>query len=271
MAKKTTALVAIGNAGDGGKDLGSLTAAIPTPPVFNAPAVAIEIKALNEQATRVFEGATRAVVDNDQAAAVGTDFLASIGARVKEVDAKRMVVTGQFDKLVKGLNGLYTAGPIAKLEEAKTLMISKLRGYQLKLRADAEAAAEVERQRIAAEAATNAATAVDEGDLRGAMEIIEDAAAVEVTAEKVEVRGATAVLATTKRKVGKVTSQRAFLYWLSETKTPMALAAMAGVSFGQRELNQLAAAVLTLREHAGDESISVPGFEAGYEESFGAR
>lgn len=253
------------------EDLGALVALLPEVPVFNAPAVAAEIKGLNEQASRVLESATRAQITDATAASVATDLLSAVTKRITEVDDARKLVTGKFDKLVKGLNTLYTKGPSMKLETAKTILQGKLGVFLRAERVKADAAAAAERQRIANEAAANAAAAVEEGDTAGALEIIESAAAVVVEAEKPQVRGATAMLTSPRRKVGSITNMRAFIHWLAETQTPMALAAIGGVTVGQRELNQLAAAVLTMRAAAGDDSISVPGFKAEYEETFGAR
>jgi hypothetical protein len=252
-------------------DLGAATALLPKIPEFNAPAVAQELKQFSDQATRVFEGAQRAVISDLASATVATDFLKSINQRIKDIEAARKKTTGKFDSLVKSMNTLFNKGPKARLELAAEIMQAKLTVFARAEREKAEAQAQRERERIAAEAAAAATVAVEEGDTEGALEILEDAASAEVAAGRTEVRGHTAVLASTKRKVGKVTNLRAFMSWLAETKTPMAMAAIAGVSFGQRELKQHAAAVIATREAEGDTSIGVPGFEAEYEETFGAR
>lgn len=252
-------------------DLGTAVAAMPVIPNFNAPAVAKEIIFLNEQATRVLEGAQRADIKGAISASMGTDFLKAIGKRITEIDEKRKGVTGDFDKLVKGVNALFTKGPLFKLEQAKTAMQTKLGNFARAERVRLEAEAQVERERIAREAAAQATQAVAEGDTSGAIEILQGAASVQVVAEKVEVRGGAATLAGVKRKVGKVTSMRALMYWAATEKTPLAVALLGGVSVGQRELNQLAGAIFQLRQLQGDDSIGVPGFEASEEETFGAR
>jgi hypothetical protein len=234
--------------------------------------VASEITRFGEQAQRVLDSANRAVFSDAKSASVGTDFLKTITTQITTVDDARKNVTGNFDKLVKGLNAMYTAGPLAKLEQAKEILKKKLGNYLAEQRRKNEEAAEVERKRIAAEAQAQADSALEEGDTDGALDILTSAAEVQVVAAKPEVRGrGGSVLTAPRRKVGSVTNLRAFLAWLAETKTPMAMAAMGGVTVGQRELNQLAIAVLTMREAAGDESITVPGFKAEYEESIGAR
>lgn len=254
------------------EDIGTIIAGMPELPPFNAPAVAADLKTLNEQAVRVLEGAQRAELTTPEAAKVATDFLATIVTRISEVDDKRKDVTGKFDKLVKGLNALYTKGPSFKLEQAKTILQAKLGNYARAEHVKAEVAAEVERQRIATQAASDAAAAVEEGDTEGALEIIESAARVEVVAAKVEVRGASAVLAPIRRKVGKVTDLRQFLGYLVANRGPQALNVLGGITVGQRELNQLAAHAFATNESRDAEvDTSIPGFEASYDETYGAR
>jgi hypothetical protein len=253
-------------------DLGNAVSSLPEVPVFNGTAVVVQLRNLNDQAERVLAGANRAEITDEKSASVSTDFLASITKRIAEVDEERKGVTGKFDKLVKGLNALFTTGPTAKLAEAKGIMQGKLQAYLAAERVKAEAAARAESERIAAEAAAQAQNALDDGDEAEALDILESAANIEIKVEKTVVRGkGGATLAPTKRKVGKVTNMRAFLAWLAENKSPMALAAMGGVTVGQRELNQLAAGLIALRTGTGDESHAIPGFEAGYDESINAR
>lgn len=253
-------------------DLGTAVAAMPVIPDFNAPAVAKEIITLNEQATRVLEGAQRADIKDATSASVGTDFLKSIGKRIAEIDEKRKGVTGDFDKLVKGVNALFTKGPLFKLEQAKTAMQTKLGNFARAERVRLEAEAQVERERIAREAAAQATQAVAEGDTSGAIEILQGAASVQVVAEKVEVRGGAATLAGVKRKVGTITDLRAFLGYLAQNRGPQALNVLGGITIGQRELNQLAAhAFATNEDRYAQTDTSIPGFSAGYEETFGAR
>ncbi len=249
-------------------DLGTAVAGMPEVPTFNAPAVGKQIILLNEQTTHVLEVAQRAVIKTATEAAVGTDFLKAIGARIEEIDNARKEVTGKFDKLVKGVNALFTKGPLFKLEQAKAAMQKKLGDFARSERARLEQEAEVERKRIAAEAAAQATAAVAEGDTEGAMEILQGAAAVEVVADRVEVRGGNAVLAGVKRKVGKITDLRAFLKWAATSPSPAALAICGGVAVAQFELNRLARARLDSPEFRG---VDIPGFEATEEETFGAR
>lgn len=255
-------------------NIGEAAAALPTVPTFNPGAVALQVKQLNEQAQRVLDGANRMTLTDDASAAVATDFLKAIGKRVTEVDDARKAVSGGFDQLVKGLNALFTAGPTAKLKQAKDLVTQKLTAFAAEQRRKAEEAAQRERERIAAEAAAQAQDAVDDGDTEAALEILESAAQVEVKAEAPAIRGGTAVLSSTKRKVGKVTDLRKFLAWAGTSPAPMALAVVGGIDVGQKELNQLAAAVLKAneaRKESGEQPLDIPGFEASYAESFGAR
>jgi hypothetical protein len=262
MAKK--ALIPAG-------DLGTAVTNIPTMPPFNAPAVASQLAVFTVSAQKAFDAAQRAVIETPESAEKGTEFLAGITKKLAEIDEQRKLTTGKLDQMVKGLNALFNKGPAAKLEQAKVMMQAKLGGYVRRAREKAEADAEAERQRIAAEAAQQAAAAIEEGDTAGAIETLQAAASVEVEAEKPVIRGATSVLATTKRKVGRVTDLRAFLKWVTHSDLPMALAAMGGVSVGQRELNQLAAAVFAYREATGDAAYSIPGVTVELEESYGAR
>lgn len=253
-------------------DLGNEVALLPEVPAFNGTAVVVQLRNLNEQADRVLAGAQRLDVVDGDVASKATDFLASITKRIGEVDEERKGVTGKFDKLVKGLNALFTTGPTSKLSEAKGIVQGKLQAYLAAERRKAEAAAKAEAERIAAEAAAQAAEAVEDGDDDAALEILEAASNIEIKVDKPVIRGGSgASLASTKRKVGKITHMRPFLAWLGANTSPMALAAMGGVSVGQRELNQLAAALIALRTGTGDESHAIPGFEAGYDESINAR
>lgn len=256
-------------------DLGNAVALLPEVPAFSGPTVVAQLRTLNEQATRVLDGANRAAITDKKSAAVGTDFLASITTRIGEVDEDRKGVTGKFDKLVKGLNALFTTGPSAKLIEAKGIMQGKLQSYLAEERRKAEAEAEAERQRIAAEAASQAQTALDEGDDDGALEILEAAASFEVKVDKPVVRGrGGASLSTTNRKVGRVVDLRKFLAWAAAEKSSMALAVVGGITVGQKEQNTLAATVLTANELAkrtGAVELVIPGFVAEYVESLGAR
>lgn len=257
---------------NGQLNIGAEVDGLPEVPVFNGAAVVVQLRNLNEQAERVLAGAQRVEIIDTEVAAKSTDFLASITRRIAEVDEERKGVTGKFDKLVKGLNALFTTGPTAKLAEAKGIMQGKLQAYAAAERRKAEAAAKAEQERIAAEAAAQASAAIEDGDDDAALEILEAASNIEIKVEAPVVRGrGGSVLATTKRKVGRITHMRPFLAWLAETKSPMALAAMGGVTVGQRELNQLAAGLIALRTGTGDESHSIPGFEAGYDESINAR
>lgn len=245
--------------------LGDAVDALPKVPAFNATKVAQDIANLNEQADKVLAAAKRADLQTEQTAVTATTFLSSITKRIKEVEDERKGITGNFDKLVKGLNALFTKGPLFKLDQAKTIMQAKLGLYVRAERARLEAEAEVERQRIADEAAKQAKKAIKEGDRAGAVEILQNAAAIDVQPEKLEIRSATAALNSVKRNVGTVKDLRKFLLWVASNQDPAALAALGGISVGQRELNQLAVAVL-VGGHA-----PVPGFEATEEEAFGAR
>lgn len=255
-------------------NIGAEVALLPELPAFNGPAVVAQLRGLNEQAARVLAGANRADPNDEESAAVATDFLSSITTRITEVDDARKAVTGKFDKLVKGLNAMFTTGPSAKLIEAKGIMQQKLGVYVAAERRKAEAAAEAERQRIAAEAAAQAQNALEEGDDDGALEILETAASFEVKVEKPVVRGRGASLASTNRKVGTIKDLRKFLAWVGSNESSMALAVVGGIDVGQKELNTLAATVLAANELAkrtGAAELVIPGFEAGYVESFGAR
>lgn len=247
----------------------SLTGTVPT---FNAPLVASAINRFGAQAVRVLEGAQRAVIDNATSAAVATDFLKAINTQITTVEDARKLHAQPFDKAFKALNVLFNKGPAAKLALAKTVLETKLGLYLRKEREEAEAVAEQERQRIAAEAAASATQAVAEGDSAGALEIIESAAAVVVQAERPVVRGHSSVLATVKRKVGKVKDMRKFLDYLVQNYGPQALNVLGAVTIGQRELNQLAAHAFATNENRDAQyDTSIPGFEASYEETFGAR
>lgn len=264
MAKKTIAVATT-------EDLGSTVALLPKLPEFNAPAIAKQFKDLSDQATRVLEGAQRAVIEDAESASKGTEFLAKINQRIKDTDEARKAASGGFDKLVKALNTLFNKGPAFRFEQAANIMQAKLGGYARAERAKAEAEAQKERERVAAEAAARAAEAVEEGDSAGALEILQ-AAAVEIPAEKVQIRGATSALVGVKRKVGKVTDLRKFLAWAAASPSPSALAVCGGITVGQRELNQLAATVIAINENPlAGAPADIPGFEASYEETFGAR
>lgn len=255
-------------------NIGEAAAALPTVPTLNPGAVALQIRQLSDQAQRVLDGANRMTLVDDSSASVATDFLKAIAKRVTEVDDARKAVSGGFDTLVKGLNALYNTGPAAKLKQAKDIVTQKLTTFALEQRRKAEEAAQRERERIAAEAAAQAQRAVDDGDTEAALEILESASQVEVKAEAPAIRGGTAVLAGTKRKVGKVTDLRKFLSWAGSSPAPMALAVVGGIEVGQKELNQLAAAVIKAndaRKESGEAPLDIPGFEASYAESFGAR
>lgn len=253
-------------------NIGAEVALLPEVPQFNGTAFVAQLRTLKDQADRVLAGAERMEVVDADIASKATEFLASITKRIGEVDEERKGFTGKFDKLVKGLNAMFTTGPTATLAEAKGIVQGKLQAYLAAERKKAEAAARAEADRIASEAAAQAAAAVEDGDDDAALEILEAASNIEIKVEKTVIRGSGgASLATTKRKVGKITHMRPFLAWLGANTSPMALAAMGGVSVGQRELNQLAAALIALRTGTGDESHSIPGFEAGYDESINAR
>lgn len=263
----------VGGARQNGQlNIGTEVAALPEVPTFNGATFVVQLRGLNEQAERVLAGAGRLAITDADVAAKATDFLASITKRIGEVDEERKGITGKFDKLVKGLNALFTTGPSAKLIEAKGIVQGKLQAYLAAERKKAEEAAEKERQRIADEAAAQAAAAVEEGDSDGALEILEAASNIEIEVEKPVIRGrGGASLTPTKRKVGKITDMRKFLAWVAASETPGALAVFAGIEVGQRELNQLAANVFAIREATGDQNHSVPGFVAGYDETINAR
>jgi hypothetical protein len=260
---------------NGQLDIGAMTDAIPALPAFNPAAIVAKLKVLNDQGDRVLGGAERMNITSAENAATATDFLATITKRIGEVDEERKSVTGNFDKLVKGLNALFTTGPTAKLSKAKVLVSGKLGAWVLSERARLEREAEEARQQAAAEAAAQAQTAVEEGDTEGALEILETAANIEFKVDKPVVRGASgATLSQTKRKVGKVTDLRKFIAWAGSSDTPMALAVVGGIEVGQKELNQLAAAVVKVNEAriaSGEAALVIPGFEAGFAESFNAR
>lgn len=245
--------------------LGAMVEALPKVPAFNATKVAQDIANLNEQADKVLAAAKRADLQTEATATTATTFLATITKRIKEVDDERKGITGNFDKLVKGLNGLFTKGPLFKLDQAKTILQAKLGAYARAERIRLEEEADAERKRIAAEAAKQAQKAIKDGDRAGAVEILQNAAAVDVQPEALVIRSATASLSSVKRNVGSVTDLRKFLAWVAANNDPAALAALGGISVGQRELNQLAVAVL-VGGHA-----PVPGFDATEEETFGAR
>jgi hypothetical protein len=253
-------------------NIGAEVALLPEVPQFNGTAFVAQLRTLKDQADRVLAGAERMEVVDADIASKATEFLASITKRIGEVDEERKGFTGKFDKLVKGLNAMFTTGPTATLAEAKGIVQGKLQAYLAAERKKAEAAARAEADRIASEAAAQAAAAVEDGDDDAALEILEAASNIEIKVEKTVIRGSGgASLATTKRKVGKITDMRAFLGWVASTKTPAALAAMGGVSVGQREQNQLAANVFAVREATGDPMYAVPGFSADYDETVNAR
>lgn len=253
------------------KDLGSAVALLPKVPEFDPAATAAKLVEFGEQADRVLAATQRAIIADDESAAKGTDLLKAITQQVDVVDEYRKATTGKFDKLVKGLNSLFNKGPAFKLEQAKTIMQAKLGGYVRAQREKAQADAEAARKRAAEEAAAQAQKAVAEGDTEGALEILKEAAEVQVAPAKVEVRGNSAVLAAPRRKVGKVTDLRKFLAWAATSPSPSALAVCGGITVGQRELNQLAVKVLDINENPLAEKAVIPGFEAEYEENFGAR
>lgn len=245
---------------------------VPKVPALDVKAVGEKLAEFGERADKALAASLRVEIDSEEKAAKVTDFVAALTKTLAEVDDYRKATTGQFDKLVKGLNGLFNLGPKAKLEQAKTAAQAKLGKYVRDQRAKAEEEARAAAERAAAEAAAQAAQAVKEGDAEGAMQILQEAASVVVEAPRVEVRGNAAVLATTRRKVGRITDLRAFLAWAATSPSPQALAICGGITVGQREQNQLAARVLDIQENplAGTPP-SIPGFVAEYEETFGAR
>lgn len=257
---------------NGQLDLGTEVALLPEVPQFNGTAVVAQLRTLKDQAERVLAGAQRMEIVDANIASKATEFLATITKRIVEVDEERKGVTGKFDKLVKGLNALFTGGPTATLSEAKGIVQGKLQAYIAAERKKAEEAARAEADRIAAEAAAQAAAAVEDGDDDAALEILEAASNIEIKVEKPVIRGSGgATLATTKRKVGRIADLRKFIAWVAASDTPGALAVLGGIDVGQRELNQLAANVFAIREATGDQNHSVPGFVAGYDESINAR
>lgn len=249
--------------------VGELATGLPAVPTFEPAIIAAEVGRIAVRSQEILESTQRAVINTDEAAGKATEFLAAIRQTRDSADDARTKLTGPIDKALKALNALYTKGPIAKLDLAKETLTAKLSGYMRKKRELEAAEAKAREEALRQETIEQAKDALYGGDAEGAQELLQAAATVRVEPERTVIRGATTTLAGVKRKVGRVHDVKAFLFWLAESKTQSAMAMIGGVTFGQRELNQLAAAVLVTQEK--DPAAGIPGFTAEIEETFGAR
>lgn len=235
----------------------SLTQRLPLSPTV----IAGEVVALNEEADRAEVVAARAVVNSAADAGKVADILRAINAQLALTDRKRKVHTDPIDSAKKQIMDLFRV-PFTKFEKAKLVLQQKAgvwrRAEEARLTAEANAR-RIEKQQ-AAQAAAAAQSAL--GDADGAKQIIEEAEALTIEAEKPSAVGVYGgVLGGRKRSVGKVTDLRKFLAELIATQDPVLLDILASVEFSKSKLNALAALI-----HKGD-SLNPNGFEAVEEDS----
>ena len=117
------------------------------------------------QAQRALANASDFTVDSDEMLDVAGDDLRNIKSLQKRVEEQRVSITGPLNQAVKAINDLFRA-PTEYLKQAETTLKTSMMTYTTEqerladiARREAEAAARLERERLAAEQAAQEAAA----------------------------------------------------------------------------------------------------------------
>lgn len=205
--------------------------------------IASELDLITNQADRAVVMADELVVDTTEAAGRAVDAVSVIKRIAADLDERRLAKTRPLDALKKTLMALYGV-PTVTLQSAETTLNGKVRRWRIDEQIRLDAAALVQRKARDAQAQAFAAQQTAVGDLAGARQILEEAAALPPPVAKVVVTGAYgASLSVRKRPVGEVTDIRAFLAVLLAAKDPRLMSLVDQVKFSATQLNTLAKAV----------------------------
>ena len=242
----------IATIGEVAKAIGQLQSA-------NTSGIAAEIVRFAQDGTKALDQANRAVINTPEAAGKAADLLRAIRMEMGRQESARKTHTAPLDTFKANLIKLYSVG-LDTLNEATTVLKGKSLAFVREEQARRDAEAAVARQAAEAEAARLAAAQAALGDAEGAAQILTDAAALPMGADRVTATGGYgATLGTRVTKKGTVTDNYTFLSSVLELANAGSTPCddfITALTFSQAQLNNLARAVI-------DGSIkAIPGLKA---------
>lgn len=216
--------------------------------------IAGQIVSENEQAEKALVVADAFEVTTAKDAGDAADVLRAMKSSLERIDRMRKDHTAPLDAAKEAIHNLFKI-PFTKMTKAQLVLTSKLNAWRVVEQRRLTLEAEDRRKAQAAKAKAAAEVHVALGDMEGAKQIVEEAAAVQIAPEKIEAVGIYgSSVGSRSRAVGSVGDRRKFLRALADSDSPALVEILEGITFPQISLNRLAAAV-----EKGDE-ISPPGF-----------